>query len=489
MSLAARALALADDGVNPVVVKELRQALRGRFVAGLLFLLLGVLLVTMAIFLAQADLARYQRTDRAIGSAAFFTILGFVHVATMVFVPGFIAARLFVERGGMDFVLMTATALTPSAIVRGKVISGITVAGLVYSVAVPFLVFTYLLRGIDLAAVLVDVTVSILVVLPALEIAIFIAVAPIPRALAILGLLAAALLGVATVPMLMGGLAMSLATLGTWVLDRQFWVASVCILAGETALVALLHSWSVAAVAPPASNRALPVRVTTTAAWLLSGVASLVYAARYDDGFILPWLYASAGGAALAMVAAASHRDRLGPRVGREVPRRRWLRVPAFVFFTSSAGGFLWGALLLSATLGTVAVAHRTLLTLRQPVAHLQSAAVIGLTGATYGLLAFLLQRGPLERHVPRRHAWILSLALLGLVSGCSGFIEMLASGDVLSYRGPRFWKIGNPFTLWDEVGRLGALYALVTALLVLLVVARRDLVAQVRAFHPIGKR
>ena len=61
------------------------------------------------------------------------------------------------ERISINADLQYITTMTPGQIIRGKILSSSYLIILFYSAAVPFLVFSYLLRGIDLPTIAIAV--------------------------------------------------------------------------------------------------------------------------------------------------------------------------------------------------------------------------------------------------------------------------------------------------------------------------------------------
>ncbi|MFN7971941.1 MAG: hypothetical protein U0166_06270 [Acidobacteriota bacterium] len=487
------AFARVDDLLNPIVVKELRQAFRGRFIPALITLLLGVLLIALGTFLASADIQQSsgRGADAAIGSGAFFTILGLVLLACTVFVPLAVALRMHSERNGMDFALIASTSLTPGALVRGKLFSGIVMALLLYSIATPFLTFTYLLRGIDVPTIVLSVAGSFLLVLPILQVSILVASLPGPRALTGLALAATAFGGLMAIPMISTLLGVAAVSVGTSVLEREFWFSAGSAVVAEACVVAVLFSFNAAVLAPPFSNRARPVRITLTIAWAVIGFESILWEVlSTSPGGLLPWYYVSLLAAAISMLASASAQDSLSPRVAREVPARPLPRAAAFFLFSLSGGGLAWATLIGVSTLLVIAGGHTSgLFYVKHLEEHLQAGGVILVEGLTYALLGFLLTRGPLHRRVPARHAWILGLSLVGLVSSVSAVFEMLVQAAVIPAPSLPFWRIANPFILGDEVSRLTCLLGTLPILVLLLLLAAPRLEAQVRSFRPPAAR
>ncbi len=138
-ALSERAMALA----GPLVVKEVRQALRTR-TFGLLF---GVLL-TACFFLAVFAWAVGSERDR-LGPTIFALYLGVLGTMCFFVIP-FTAFRSLVrELEDETWGVLTLTGLSSADIVRGKWLSAMSQAALYASVCAPFMLFSYFLNGVD----------------------------------------------------------------------------------------------------------------------------------------------------------------------------------------------------------------------------------------------------------------------------------------------------------------------------------------------------
>ena len=132
------------DRTNPIVVKELRQAVQSRLVIAilLLFLLANVLIVSGYLILS-VDIAMSEQAGQDLFSALFVVLV----VTCMVFVPLYAAVRLTMERNDSNIDLLFITTIAPAAIIRGKFWAAVALTALIYSASMPFLTFTYLLQG------------------------------------------------------------------------------------------------------------------------------------------------------------------------------------------------------------------------------------------------------------------------------------------------------------------------------------------------------
>jgi hypothetical protein len=149
----------ASDWVNPILVKETRQALKSRqFVTTFLLLLTVSWIVSVFGLIIAGDAIEFGSAGREFFSV-FYVVLA---IAVLILVPFSAYRSLLSERDENTFELLSITALTPRQIVWGKLLSALVQVFIFYSAIAPFIAFTSLLQGFDLAQVTYLLTVSLL---------------------------------------------------------------------------------------------------------------------------------------------------------------------------------------------------------------------------------------------------------------------------------------------------------------------------------------
>lgn len=334
--------------LNPVLVKELRQAVRNWTVTGALLMLLGVLFVaTLGIVVIQSITGESEQVS---GADVFRVYLFILAGTSFLFIPIYIGARLVGEREPANLDLLYATTLTPGAIIRGKFLSGAYMALLFFSACMPFMTFTYLLRGVDLPTIFLMLLFLYTFVCGAIMVAIFVACLPVSKVFKIGLALFAVWNGLMPIVPLMffpwphfgvgmtfGGPAFWLSFLTGAVIALAFW--------------GLLYFASVALISPGSANRALPVRLYVTLIWVLGGATSLFRVYRQSNvELILPWAITTFFLMAPGLLVLVSQKDTLSRRVRRDIPAGGIKRALAFLFFNGAAGGLLWAMLILGLT-------------------------------------------------------------------------------------------------------------------------------------------
>jgi hypothetical protein len=347
--MALRLFARLDDRLNPIVVKELRQAVQSKFVTSVLVLFLMLQLVILGVFLVTTGVERImENPDYAVGRRVFVIFQSILLGTCMLFIPGYTCARLSAERANNNVDLLFITTLRPRAIVGGKFLAALILAVLVFSACAPFMTFTYLLRGIDVPSILLVLAADFLAVAGAVQVLIFLAVVPGHNvAKAILGILGLIGLVYYFVGVLLGTFEIIDRGVATTMDTKEFWAAVGAIAVGAGSVTALFFTWSVALLSPPSANRAWPVRVCLLAVWLATGLTFGTWSRVLNaSGPLKGWVVFMGVLVGLGLTVAVSERDHWGLRVARTIPRRWWLRGPAFLIYSGAAGGLAFALLL-----------------------------------------------------------------------------------------------------------------------------------------------
>lgn len=477
-----------SDRLNPIVIKELRQAVQSRFVVAALMTLLSIQLVALAIFLlASGDVL----LDFDAGRQVFMLLHGILLGIGMLFVPLYTGIRLAAERSDANVDLLFITTIQPRSIITGKLLAAIVLTVLIFSACMPFLVFTYFLRGIDLPSIFVVLALGFLVIIACTQLAIFVASLPLGRGFkALFGVGALLLFAVMYFTAVAGSSELVTQGIGSKLGRAAFWQG-----AGLAVLVflfwcGLFFSLSVALIMPPAANRALPVRAFITGSWLVSGVvALLISVSQKDHSPLMVWQIVFNIVFAIALFVAVSERESIGRRVQRAIPALAPSRSVAFFFYSGAASGLAWAALMIVATLGLAWLwgkSHGGYMSLDDLQGSVKWLAGMCLYVLGYALAGAALRR-VLFRQLSVGLTWLLSVFLMAL--GCIvpfllGYL--LFSSERWTSESFGAWMIGNPFA-WG-VHSYRPLYFLTASSLVVLTLAlnARGLLAQIRAFQPL---
>ncbi|MEX0818293.1 MAG: hypothetical protein WD070_01835 [Pirellulaceae bacterium] len=144
------AIERGGERLNPILVKEGRQALKSKqfvitftllLLAGWVWSMLGVALLSPGVYYAPGG--RFMLSG-------YFIILA---IPVLIIVPFSAFRSLAAEREDGTFELLSITALSSRQIVTGKLGSAVLQMLVYYSALAPCIAFTYLLRGIDIVTI------------------------------------------------------------------------------------------------------------------------------------------------------------------------------------------------------------------------------------------------------------------------------------------------------------------------------------------------
>ena len=143
-----------SDRISPIVVKEIRQMVRGReFTYSFGLSLIAGLLVA---FFGLADALTSVGTSGAKVFSALMVCLGLLGIGV---VPIATFSALRNERADQTLDLITQTALSPRSIVVGKLITQWIKLLMLFAGLAPFITISFLLGGIDLQTILISLAV------------------------------------------------------------------------------------------------------------------------------------------------------------------------------------------------------------------------------------------------------------------------------------------------------------------------------------------
>ncbi|MBN1763923.1 MAG: hypothetical protein JW860_01595 [Sedimentisphaerales bacterium] len=439
---------LIDGWINPIMVKELRQAVQGKFIMAVLLFFLTISVAVLGFYSMTYD---KELEDFEGGRTIFLIYLGILMGTCLLFVPGYTSSRLAAERADENVDLLFATAMKPAAIIRGKLLSAFILCILIYSACMPFMTLTYLLRGIDLPTIFILLALGLLAVLIGIQFSIFLACLPMSKwfkgLMALSGLFGLGLLMwtimAASFMLLRFGIG---SAIGSW--------AFLCVALSIAVLViiaaGLLFVLSVAMITPSSANRALPIRIYLTAIWLFGGVIAAAWAIKgiSECWPMIVWASVSAGIFSFSLLGAVSEREKLGLRVANTIPKRRWLRGPAFLFYSGGAGGVIWAMLMMFFTYVVLGFWHDIFPRMagwKDMDIATQCITALCLYFIAYSLTGLCLRRFILGRLVKIPLTWGIVAGLI--MTGAIGplLVAFFAQQDI-GYRQGHVWFLGNPF-------------------------------------------
>ena len=145
-----------SDRLNPILLREVQQALNGRaFLVTVFLALLGIVIVALS-YAGGGDL------QRSTGREALTVALMILAPMVGLIVPfiAFLSMRQEVSSGTVEHLMLSR--LTPGSVVRGKLAAAVVQIVVVISLFAPLLALTWLLRGVDVGTIAALLTLALL---------------------------------------------------------------------------------------------------------------------------------------------------------------------------------------------------------------------------------------------------------------------------------------------------------------------------------------
>lgn len=130
----------------------MRQAVRSRLIVGATILILTTLFLITIFFLMNKEIAQ-QSLDNSNGKYLFTTISTLFGFIAIFLLPFYLNSNFSRELANADNELFFNTALKPAQIIFGKLFTGLTILLLLLSLFMPFMMLSYLLRGLSLPTI------------------------------------------------------------------------------------------------------------------------------------------------------------------------------------------------------------------------------------------------------------------------------------------------------------------------------------------------
>lgn len=258
------------DRLNPILVKETRQALKSRQ-----FIITFMLLLTVAWLISVFGIMVYGPAIEygSAGRVFFGWYAGVIGFATLFVVPFGSFRSMLAERDQDTYELLSISTLSPRQIVTGKLLSSVVQVFIYYSAIAPFIAFTSLLQGFDFPMVVLLLSIGLVWSAFVSMIAITLSTLSNSRqwqAMNTIGMIALLLWQM--------GMVFGLGVTALWEsipFDREeFWWTLICCLIGVGSYFLLAQQIAVSRLTFESGNRSSGIRVITTMQfWLVwSGV-------------------------------------------------------------------------------------------------------------------------------------------------------------------------------------------------------------------------
>ncbi|MEM8885396.1 MAG: hypothetical protein AAGD14_15120 [Planctomycetota bacterium] len=430
------------DRCNPILVREVQQAVNGR--AFLLTVSASICCVTI---IAMVIAASGSASGEGL-SAFIWTLTFFVPVALFI-VPfqAFLSTRHEVSGGTAEHLLLTR--LRPGAIVRGKLLAAM-VQYLVYlSIFAPLIALTFLLRGVDVPSIAFLLGLCTLASLCATAFSVLLgASSASARARTLPYILLAVILGGFSLSV-MGAMQTLLMSVGFVIRRGEFWKVFGALSFPVIAMLLLFSQGAAAQLTHAYENRSTPFRLLSFAAVVVAYIWIWLVAPPDDDA-----------GPAMALIAAAiffffwlfsvTEEEQLSPRMKTRVPRRSWLAALSVPFLPGGGRGMLHSWMVAVAAIGGMYV-YSDLAGVTIDQNGEMAAWTAWMYVMIYASMARLLRGRLASGERGTRLARVATPAIIFLLAVLPTVFEALADQRV---RGWHTGQIFNPFWTIEQVGR-----------------------------------
>jgi len=437
-----------DDNINPIIVKELRQIVRGRFFWGVLILFLGIQCAVLSLSIADRGM-----TSRSVGAETLTFLFAFLFLASFALIPvhsGFSFAK---ERSEGSDELLFITTITPYAIIRGKFAASMIIILMLFSAFAPFMAMTFFLSGVDFGVTFFILAYGLLISAGGTILQIcFGSLARDASAYQFFRISGLAFqifayfsINAMTSDIIRYGMGRVFST--TYVAATVLTPALIILLLG-----CFLYVAASAVIFPGGANRMFPVRVCITVIWLLSLAMSFYWAVKLGDYKVFyDWGYLVNFALSCLYAVAVSERDYVTDRVAREIPESGLRRYLSFLFYSGSAGGIAWTMVMQVATFCTATFLGGSSLTLigyDNYSEYLVYTIGLGCFFLGYALIASFIRRVFLSSFIDVRNTWVVALCVAALFAIAPMFLGSIVGVDSDTM------MAGSPLVFFQRSGR-----------------------------------
>ncbi len=253
-------LVYAGDWLNPILVKETRQAIKSsQFTITFVLVLVACWIATIGVVAYVGPRIFYS----AEGGTLLVWYYAILALPLMVVVPLSAFRSLTAEREDNTYDLLSITSIKPRQIISGKLGSSVTQMAVYFSVITPCLAFTYLLRGVDLPTIAVLITYTFFWSLGLSMVGILLATLTPQRFVQVFILVAfvAVLLLMFYLSVWMGIGAANYGRAVMWGVGNQFWTVTAAMATAYLTFFALAYFASAGMITFTSENRSTPLRI------------------------------------------------------------------------------------------------------------------------------------------------------------------------------------------------------------------------------------
>jgi len=329
-----------SDWMNPILVKETRQALKSRQFAGtFLLLLIACWLICVFGVAASGGSLEFGQPSRNFLQSFFFVL----SAAVIIVIPYTAYRSLLGEQDSQTFELLSITSLTARQIVWGKLLNSIVQIAVLYCAIAPFISFTSLLQGFDLMQTLI--VLSSLFGVAALLCMFTLMLSTVSRGRQIQTLASLFIFG-GLISMFSSTIGMGMALInGQFSLDIEFYVGWLAAWAIGLSYFALFLQITVSQLTFDSANKSTGVRLVATGQfilfWAILPIGSWMFGSPVSQDTIYTMVFFSLAHWTVFGFFITMERDYLSRRVRRDIPRNFLLRLAAVPFMPGGTRGYI----------------------------------------------------------------------------------------------------------------------------------------------------
>ena len=325
-----------DDCLNAILVKELRQTVRGKFFWGIFLIYLGF--ICLILFFALNETNRYNMFYG--DSVASFLLVALYFMAGLL-VPIKIGKKTSSEIGDATNELLYTTTMTPLSIVTGKFLCGAVIILMLYAALVPFLSLTLFMGGVDLLLLIILLVFSFM--------------------LSNLAVIWQICLGLWVAPnsgessSMVNTVFGSIIHLGVWITSLNiagsivsdfrydwkastFWISALIFISSYLFVGGMLFGSSVSKLEPETSNKMYTTRIVASIAWMIGTVITSFCSFEAVE----IWTVIVFIALMLLSIIIVSEPEVYSQRIISEIPDSIFNRFSKFPFFTGLVNGECW---------------------------------------------------------------------------------------------------------------------------------------------------
>lgn len=424
------------DFFNPIFIREMRQAVRNKTLLLLLNVYLVILLLTIYYELIWEPGRLYLGS--AEGESLFHSLMSVIVPGTTLVTLFNTCVRSVYERVNED--PMYFANLTPSRLIRGRLMTVFVLSLMAYLIALPFLTLAYLLRGLDLQYMLLVLLATFWWV----QVLNMIALAFTSGIRSYLGL------GFYAFPFLLALVFFGLLDFGTVILLQHMKddpiplrILIVYPFLLGTALPLLAYQLAVGCLIPASEDRMFRTRLMLTITLpllaLLCGIDDILlpklfpFLARITAPVLL-FLFYFVGDLLFPILTLifVCEREDYPERMRQALPKHEWLKILRFPLSSGAAAGLLWLALAIPFWFGAVSLIwYFRVRALGIPDDTIPvNTTVFAIYCFNYAVAVLVLYNrlSVLHRRIPRYSLWLVVLALVLLVCVLSYALQIYAT-------------------------------------------------------------